>query len=686
MSSVAFNPDSRTILTGCHDGTAQLWDAATCQPIGRPLEHRGGVWSVAFSPDGKTIVTGSQDGTARLWDGEAFQAIGRVLEFGCQLDNVAFCADGKTLVVLGYDGKASIRDVESGDRLGQPVEQGPVNFALALSPDSKRILTASADNMARVWDAFSGRPIGQPMAHARNLIRVAFGPEGKTLVLGGADNTARLWDVDSGRPIGNPLVHSEAVVCMAFSPDGKTVLTGSVDRAARQWDVETSQPIGQPMAHPGRVICVAFSPDGKTILTGCQDKTARLWDPATGRTVGQPLLHPSWVTSVAFNRDGTTILTGCSDKMARLWDAASGQPIGPPMPHSGSVGGLAFSADGRFLLTDERISIMMRQQPWLQHLVRQWDVPAALPDDLPRLSAWVESITGLELDERGSVRELDRDAWLERRRRLESLGGPPPYPAPRRDPILFGPVPAARGDALFANGHLDQAETAYAEAANAQPLDRAVRNALVRLHIERGHTARAVEAIAEVVRRMPDDPELRSYLGVTLLASGDWPGWRSSNANLLNRFGQTNSSFAAYHVAWACVLGPDATADPNEPVRIAEIALRGTSAEAKPYYLNTLGATLYRAGRFEDAIRRLDEGIRLRGGTSLPWDWPFLAMAHHRLGHRDLARRWLDRLREYQPSADRSEFWDEWELRLLRTEAEAVVLYDPVFPADPFAH
>ena len=65
--------------------------------------------------------------------------------------------------------------------------------------------------------------------------------------------------------------------------------------------------------------------------------------------------------------------------------------------------------------------------------------------------------------------------------------------------------------------------------------------------------------------------------------------------------------------------------------------------------------------------------------------WPFLAMAHHRLGHRDEARRWLDRLRARQPSTDPAQFWDELEIRLLRGEAEAVVLYDPVFPDDPFA-
>ena len=70
---------------------------------------------------------------------------------------------------------------------------------------------------------------------------------------------------------------------------------------------------------------------------------------------------------------------------------------------------------------------------------------------------------------------------------------------------------------------------------------------------------------------------------------------------------------------------------------------------------------------------------------SIRADWVFLAMAHHRLGHHDEARRWLDRFRDRSPNLDPAEFWAELEIRLLRTEAEAVVLWDPIFPADPFA-
>jgi tetratricopeptide (TPR) repeat protein len=94
---------------------------------------------------------------------------------------------------------------------------------------------------------------------------------------------------------------------------------------------------------------------------------------------------------------------------------------------------------------------------------------------------------------------------------------------------------------------------------------------------------------------------------------------------------------------------------------------------------------MYRAGRYDEAIRRLEEAIQVRGGEGGPAVWAFLAMAHHRLGQRAEARGWLDRLREHRPSEDPAQFWDELEVRLLRSEAEAVILYDPVFPDDPFA-
>ena len=98
--------------------------------------------------------------------------------------------------------------------------------------------------------------------------------------------------------------------------------------------------------------------------------------------------------------------------------------------------------------------------------------------------------------------------------------------------------------------------------------------------------------------------------------------------------------------------------------------------------LLTRGLLLYREGRYADAIQRLEEALRIRDNPRAGFEkeWASLALAHHRLGHLDEARRLAARLREVNFGARPIRDF------LLKQEAEAVILDDPIFPADPFAH
>jgi tetratricopeptide (TPR) repeat protein len=78
----------------------------------------------------------------------------------------------------------------------------------------------------------------------------------------------------------------------------------------------------------------------------------------------------------------------------------------------------------------------------------------------------------------------------------------------------------------------------------------------------------------------------------------------------------------------------------------------------------TLGALLYRAGRYDEAVKQLSEAARLQGEGGDGWSCLFLALAHHRLKHDDEARRWLARA-----GAER-EFLDK--ARLLRADPDAL--------------
>ena len=68
VHALAFTRDGKTLVTGCDDQTARLWNTGSGLPRGEPMQHRGPVVSVAFSPDDSTLVTASGDGLVRLWD------------------------------------------------------------------------------------------------------------------------------------------------------------------------------------------------------------------------------------------------------------------------------------------------------------------------------------------------------------------------------------------------------------------------------------------------------------------------------------------------------------------------------------------------------------------------------------------------------------------------------------------
>jgi len=53
----------------------KVWDTATGRQILTLRGHSGEVTSVAFSPDGKRIVSGSRDSTLKVWDAQTALAL-----------------------------------------------------------------------------------------------------------------------------------------------------------------------------------------------------------------------------------------------------------------------------------------------------------------------------------------------------------------------------------------------------------------------------------------------------------------------------------------------------------------------------------------------------------------------------------------------------------------------------------
>jgi len=350
VTSVAFSPNGRQVLTGSWDGTARVWDAATGKELRQFEGHTGWVLSVAFSPDGRQVLTGSgnpfertSDNTARLWDAATGQELRRFEGHTDPVTSVAFSPDGRQVLTGSGDKTARLWDAATGKELRRFEGHTDWVVSVAFSPDGRQVLTGSGflgifgesrDNTARLWDVTTGQEFRRFEGHTEAVWSVAFSPDGRQVLTGSGDKTARLWDAATGKELRRFEGHTEAVWSVAFSPDGRQVLTGSWDKTARLWDVATGQELRRFEGHSAAVWPVVFSPDGRQVLTGAghfvgvaPDNTARLWDVATGQELRRFEGHTDMVSSVAFRPDGRHILTGSQDGTARLWDAATGREL-----------------------------------------------------------------------------------------------------------------------------------------------------------------------------------------------------------------------------------------------------------------------------------------------------------------------------------------------------------------------
>jgi WD40 repeat protein len=451
VKSASFGPDSRSLLVMMEDDTANVHAVDD----GRLLVREQKVNDAAFIADGRTIAFGTSSadqGWVRVRalhtsDPRRLPAV-RLPDGMRTVRDVAFSPDGRLALVAGKG--AQLYRTQTWEPVGEPLPHEWEIIKASFSPDGRTVVTSmwgprpgligTSPGRLRFWDAETGEQIGEPIPLERFGSPLVFDATGEILLAGewlckiptlelierrslevGADERTvqqlvshrpdsrmpPLWDFEKDEPTRLRMPEDD-VVAARLTPDAQRLLTTRRDGSSRLWAAETGEPLGPRFRAEGYLRKV--SPDGKSaVFVG--RTYLRLWDPYTGRPRGESLINQQANVSSAFSPSGEMLAT-LWHWTAQLRDSGTGQALTPLLAQPTSGGGaVLFTPNGQELLV-------------LSHGVQRWRVPTPAADEPERLKLSVEIRTGLEIDENGVIQTLTRTEWLERKRRLEQIGGP----------------------------------------------------------------------------------------------------------------------------------------------------------------------------------------------------------------------------------------------------------------------
>lgn len=291
VNAIAYSRSAnRFAVAAAH--SIHIYDANTYKEVIVLDGHTDLVSTVAFSPNGKRLVSGSLDRTMRLWNTSTGKLIRTREEHTAPVNTVAFSANGERFWSASRENNTIrswyTRDGGRWSSESSPREVDLITIVCSYRGGVKATVLSGVPQHCIVevprlgtWRITTGH---------EDLVNVlTLYPDGKTLATGSIDKTIEVWNkADTDKPLYRLIGHTESVTAIDFSVDAKRLASGSADKTVRLWDLTTGQAVQILIGHIGEIGAVTFLEDkalaeivlakGKAVASGDSDGTVIIWD------------------------------------------------------------------------------------------------------------------------------------------------------------------------------------------------------------------------------------------------------------------------------------------------------------------------------------------------------------------------------------------------------------------------
>jgi tetratricopeptide (TPR) repeat protein len=189
-------------------------------------------------------------------------------------------------------------------------------------------------------------------------------------------------------------------------------------------------------------------------------------------------------------------------------------------------------------------------------------------------------------------------------------------------------------------------------------------------YAELGRWKEAAADAAHTHALAPDELSVMLNYALVCLRLGDRETYVGLCRRALARHAASTDSGVLNDVAWLCALDAAAESDAAAGLALVE---KAQDRAPNNNYAHTRACLLYRAGRYDDALKQLNALVAQPGRSATAADWLFLALTHDRLGQHEQARTYFDQSVAWISANDSLDWQKRAVLERFRAETEALI-------------